>query len=59
MTKVLIDEKLLVEARESPPDIAFIHPRQPTLVKLMADGNSIYGDLDGKIDYDLFRYFPE
>ena len=49
MTKVLIDEKLLVEARVSPPDIAFIHPGQPALVKLTAYGNSIYGDLDGKL----------
>lgn len=49
MTIVPLDEKLLVEARVSPRDIAFIHPDQPALVKLTAYDYSIYGGLDGKV----------
>lgn len=49
MTIVPVDEKLLVEARVSPRDIAFIHPDQPALVKLTAYDYSIYGGLDGKV----------
>ncbi|MEG0603462.1 MAG: HlyD family efflux transporter periplasmic adaptor subunit [Acinetobacter sp.] len=49
MTIVPVDEKLLVEARVSPRDIAFIHPNQPALVKLTAYDYSIYGGLDGKV----------
>ena len=36
MTIVPLDEKLLVEARISPRDIAFIHPGQEALVKITA-----------------------
>lgn len=49
MTIVPVDEKLLVEARVSPRDIAFIHPGQSALVKLTAYDYSIYGGLDGKV----------
>ena len=49
MTIVPVDEKLLVEARVSPRDIAFIHQGQPALVKLTAYDYSIYGGLDGKV----------
>lgn len=49
MTIVPVDEKLLVEAKVSPRDIAFIHPDQPALVKLTAYDYSIYGGLDGKV----------
>lgn len=49
MTIVPLDEKLLVEARISPRDIAFIHPDQEALVKITAYDYSIYGGLKGKV----------
>lgn len=49
MTIVPLDEKLLIEARISPQDIAFIHPDQKALVKISAYDYSIYGALDGKV----------
>ena len=49
MTIVPLDEQLLVEARISPRDIAFIHPGQEALVKITAYDYSIYGGLDGKV----------
>ena len=49
MTIVPIDEQLLIEARISPRDIAFIHPEQPALVKITAYDYSIFGGLEGKV----------
>lgn len=49
MTIVPLDEKLLIEARISPRDIAFIHPGQDALVKVSAYDYSIYGGLEGKV----------
>ena len=49
MTIVPIDEQLLIEARISPRDIAFIHPGQAALVKITAYDYSIYGGLNGKV----------
>lgn len=49
MTIVPLDEQLLVEARISPRDIAFIHPGQEALVKITAYDYSIYGGLEGKV----------
>lgn len=49
MTIVPLDEKLLVEARISPRDIAFIRPDQAALVKISAYDYSIYGGLNGKV----------
>ena len=49
MTIVPLDEKLLVEARISPRDIAFIRPDQEALVKISAYDYSIYGGLKGKV----------
>ncbi|EEY89959.1 HlyD family efflux transporter periplasmic adaptor subunit [Acinetobacter lwoffii] len=49
MTIVPLDEKLLVEARISPRDIAFIRPDQEALVKITAYDYSIYGELNGKV----------
>lgn len=49
MTIVPLDEQLLVEARISPRDIAFIHPGQNALVKITAYDYSIYGGLKGKV----------
>ena len=49
MTIVPLDEKLLVEARISPRDIAVIRPDQEALVKITAYDYSIYGGLNGKV----------
>ncbi|RKT24383.1 adhesin transport system membrane fusion protein [Paraburkholderia sp. RAU2J] len=49
MTIVPMDEKLLVEARISPRDVAFIHPGQEAMVKITAYDYSIYGGLRGKV----------
>jgi adhesin transport system membrane fusion protein len=44
-----MEESLLVEARISPRDIAFISPNQKALVKLTAYDFSVYGGLEGKV----------
>ena len=49
MTIVPLDEQLLIEARISPRDIAFIHPGQEALVKITAYDYSIYGGLKDKV----------
>ena len=49
MTIVPTDDQLLIEARISPKDIAFIHPQQEALVKITAYDYSIYGGLEGKV----------
>ena len=49
MTIVPLDEKLLIEARISPRDIAFIRPNQQALVKITAYDYAIYGGLHGKV----------
>ncbi len=49
MTIVPLDEKLLIEARISPRDIAFIRLGQEALVKITAYDYSIYGGLKGKV----------
>lgn len=49
MTIVPLDDQLLVEARISPKDIAFIHPDQEALVKFTAYDYAIYGGLKGRV----------
>ncbi|GHC73293.1 HlyD family type I secretion periplasmic adaptor subunit [Limoniibacter endophyticus] len=49
MVIVPLDDQLLVEARISPRDIAFIHPGQRASVKITAYDYAIYGDLDGEV----------
>ena len=49
MTIVPLDEQLLIEARISPRDIAFIRPDQEALEKVTAYEYSIYGGLHGKV----------
>lgn len=49
MEIVPMDEKLLVEARISPRDVAFIHPGQEATVKVTAYDYSIFGGLPGKV----------
>lgn len=49
MTLVPLDDQLLIEARISPRDIAFIHPGQEALVKITAYDYAVYGGLPGKV----------
>lgn len=45
------DDQLIVEARVSPTDRAFIHPGQHAVIKLTAYDFSIYGGLRGELIY--------
>lgn len=49
MDIVPLDDTLLIEARISPRDIAFIHQGQRATVKISAYDYSIYGGLEGKV----------
>lgn len=49
MEIVPLDDRLLIEARIAPRDIAFIHPGQRASVKITAYDYSIYGGLEGKV----------
>ena len=49
MKIVPLDERLLIETRIAPRDIAFIHPGQTAKVKISAYDYSIFGSLDGKV----------
>jgi adhesin transport system membrane fusion protein len=46
---VPLDDRLLIEARISPRDIAFIHPGQKAKVKITAYDYNRYGTLDGAV----------
>ncbi|MBK0004299.1 HlyD family type I secretion periplasmic adaptor subunit [Erwinia sp. S38] len=50
MEIVPVDDRLLIEARLSPRDIAFIHPGQNALVKISAYDYAIYGGLHGVVE---------
>lgn len=50
MDLVPLDDTLLVEARVSPKDVAFLHPGQDVMVKVSAYDFSIYGGLEGKLE---------
>jgi adhesin transport system membrane fusion protein len=49
MVIVPLDDQLLIRARVSPRDIAFIYPGQPAKVKITAFDYSIYGGLGGEV----------
>ncbi|KFF42206.1 secretion protein HlyD [Pseudomonas sp. BRG-100] len=49
MRIVPMGERLQVEVRISPRDIAYIHPGQPASVKISSYDYSIYGALPGKV----------
>ena len=46
---VPMEEKLVIEAKIKPSDIAFLYPKQKAVVKFTAYDFSIYGGLDGKV----------
>jgi adhesin transport system membrane fusion protein len=47
---VPLEDNLLVEAKVRPPDIAFLHPGQPAVVKVTAYDFAIYGGLDAVVE---------
>ena len=49
MQVVPVGEKLLIEARVAPKDIAFIKTGDPAVVKVTAYDFSIYGGLSGRV----------
>src|SRR5690606_4833734 len=49
MEIIPLDDQLLIEARMSPRDIAFIHPDQKATVKITAYDYAIYGGLEGEV----------
>ena len=49
MTIVPLDDQLLIEARISPRDIAYIHPGQEAQVKISAYDYAIFGGLEGEV----------
>ncbi|MCD7982790.1 MAG: HlyD family type I secretion periplasmic adaptor subunit [Desulfovibrio sp.] len=50
MDIVPLDDTLLVEAKVSPKDVAFLRPGQDVMVKVSAYDFSIYGGLEGKLE---------
>lgn len=48
---VPLEETLLIETRLQPSDIAFVHAGQQAIVKISAYDFSIYGGLEGRIEY--------
>ena len=51
MEIVPLEDSLLIEAKVSPKDIAFLHPDQKAIVKLTAYDFAIYGALEGKVEH--------
>lgn len=49
MEIIPLEDQLMIEARMSPRDIAFIHPGQRATVKVTAYDYSIYGGLEGEV----------
>jgi adhesin transport system membrane fusion protein len=48
---VPLDDALILEAKVSPKDIAFLRPGQPAMVKFTAYDFSTYGGLEAKLDH--------
>lgn len=45
-----MEDRLLIEARIRPRDVAFLVPGMPAKVKITAYDYTIYGDLNGKVE---------
>jgi len=48
---VPLEDSLLIEARISPRDIAFLHPKQKAMVKFTAYDFTIYGGLEAELEH--------
>lgn len=51
MTLIPLEDRLLVEAKIKPADVAFLHPGMPATVKITAYDYAIYGGLHGKVEH--------
>lgn len=51
MEIVPLEDRLLVEAKIRPKDVAFLHPGLPAKVKITAYDYSIYGGLEGVLEH--------
>ena len=51
MEIVPINDTLLVEANVRPEDVGFIHSDQPATVKFTAYDFTVYGGMDGVVEY--------
>ncbi|MEN3802941.1 HlyD family type I secretion periplasmic adaptor subunit [Aeromonas veronii] len=51
MTIIPLDDNLLIETKIKPSDVAFIRPGLPATVKISAYDYSIYGGLNGVVEY--------
>jgi adhesin transport system membrane fusion protein len=51
MEIVPLEDKLLIEAKIRPSDVAFVRAGQPAMVKITAYDFSIYGGLPGVVQY--------
>ncbi|WP_256994699.1 HlyD family type I secretion periplasmic adaptor subunit [Pseudomonas tolaasii] len=51
MTLIPLEDRLLVEAKIKPADVAFIHPGLNATVKISAYDYAIYGGLEGKVEH--------
>jgi len=51
MQIVPVDDRLIIEAKVTPADIAFVQQGLPATVKIDAYDYTIYGDLDGRLTY--------
>lgn len=45
------EDRLLIEAKVRPQDVAFLHPGLPATVKITAYDYSIYGGLEGEVEH--------
>ncbi len=50
MDIVPLDDNLIIEARFSPADIAFLSPNLPAIVRFSAYDFSVYGSMDASVD---------
>lgn len=51
MTLIPLEDRLLVEAKIKPSNVAFLHPGQPATVKITAYDYAIYGGLHGQVEH--------
>lgn len=51
MTLIPLEDRLLVEAKIKPSDVAFLRPGMPATVKITAYDYAIYGGLHGQVEH--------
>ena len=48
---VPLDDKLVIEARLFPEDVAFVYPNMPAVIKITAYDSSVFGSFKGNVDF--------